>query len=389
MKRVALVLAAAAIGSAWLVAAAIPSDAHAAIESTDPANGALLEKPPSQIVLTFTEPPDLELTIVGVVDGTGASVPTGPPESAPGANREVRVHLDPVPDGVYTVTWRTVSATDGHVTAGAFSFGVGVSPGDVTPIEQTGAGTPTPTAGAIAGRWMLYVGLVVLFGAAVTSLLTFGPTAVARPWLLGGAWVLAAIGVVAMTLAERASVGVPLRTLLSSEAGGKFVLLAVAVAVAGVTVLAVLLRPGRVTLVALGVAAAGAILARVAGGHAGSSPIEVGIQLLHVVGVGAWIGGLAWLVVGLLRGLDGDRVRRYSRLAGIGLLIVVISGILRSTNELGWGWLLHPFRSDYSTTLVVKLAIVAANTQTASASSPPAVRSTGRGPACSNRATLR
>ena len=34
--------------------------------------------------------------------------------------------------------------------------------------------------------------------------------------------------------------------------------------------------------------------------------------------------------------------------------------MLRSTNELGWGWLLHPFRSDYSTTLVVKLAIVAA-----------------------------
>jgi nitrogen fixation protein FixH/uncharacterized membrane protein YidH (DUF202 family) len=53
-------------------------------------------------------------------------------------------------------------------------------------------------------------------------------------------------------------------------------------------------------------------------------------------------------------------VRRYSRLAGVGLVIVVVSGVLRSTNELGWGWLLHPFRSDYSTTLVAKLAIVAA-----------------------------
>ena len=144
MRRVALVLAAAAIGTAWLVAASVPSSAHAAIESTDPANGQLLEAPPSQIVLRFTEPPDLELTIVGVVNGSGAPVPTGPPERAPGSSREVRVRLDPVPDGVYTVTWRTVSATDGQVTAGAFSFGVGVSPGDVTPVEQTGSGTPTP-----------------------------------------------------------------------------------------------------------------------------------------------------------------------------------------------------------------------------------------------------
>ena len=203
MRRIALGLATIAIASVWLVTASVPASAHAAIESTDPANGALLQEPPSQIVLRFTEPPDLELTIVGMMDASGATVPTRPPERAPGLSREVRVRLDPVPDGVYTVTWRTVSATDGHVTAGAFSFGVGVSPGDVKPIEQTGTGTPSPTAGAIAGRWMLYVGLVVLFGAAVTGLLAFGPKASARPWLLGAAWALAALGVVAMTLAER------------------------------------------------------------------------------------------------------------------------------------------------------------------------------------------
>ena len=88
------------------------------------------------------------------------------------------------------------------------------------------------------------MGLVVLFGAAVTGLLAFGPKANARPWLLGAAWALAALGVVAMTLAERSSVGVPLGTLLSSEAGGKFVLLAVAVAIAGVAALAAALQAG-------------------------------------------------------------------------------------------------------------------------------------------------
>ena len=358
MRRIALGLATIAIASGWLVTASVPASAHAAIESTDPANGELLEEPPSQIVLTFTEPPDLDLTIVSVVDSTSAEMPTGPPEPAPGSNREIRVRLDPVPDGVYTVTWRTVSATDGHVTSGAFSFGVGVSPGELTPIEQTDTGTPTPTAGAIAGRWMLYVGLVILFGAAVTGLLAFGPRATARPLLLGLAWALAAVGVVAMTLAEREAVGVPLGILLSSEAGGKFVLLAVTVAIAGVAVLAASVRPGRATLVALAVTAGGAMLARAAGGHAAGSPVTVLTQWLHLAGVGAWIGGLVWLLLGLIRGFEPDRVRRFSRLAGYGLAVVVVAGVLRSTNELGWGWWLHPFQSDYSTTLVVKLAIV-------------------------------
>jgi copper transport protein len=358
VRRIALGLAAISIASVWLVTASVPASAHAAIESTDPANGELLEEPPSQIVLTFTEPPDLDLTIVSVVDSSGADMPTGPPELAPGSNREIRVRLDPLPDGVYTVTWRTVSATDGHVTSGAFSFGVGVSPGEVTPFEQTDSGTPTPTAGAIAGRWMLYVGLVILFGAAVTGLLAFGPKATARPWLLGVAWALSAVGVVAMTLAERAAVGVPLGILLSSEAGGKFVLLAVSVAITGVAVLAVSVRPGRTTLAALAVTTAGAMLARAAGGHAAGSPVSVFTQLLHVAGVGAWIGGLVWLVLGIVRGLEPARVRRFSRLAGYGLAVVVVAGVLRSTNELGWGWWLHPLQSDYSTTLVVKLAIV-------------------------------
>ena len=36
---------------------------------------------------------------------------------------------DPLADGTYTVTWRVVSVDDGHVTAGAFAFGVGTPPG--------------------------------------------------------------------------------------------------------------------------------------------------------------------------------------------------------------------------------------------------------------------
>jgi copper transport protein len=356
VKRIPRALAAMLAVSIWLSLAATAAFAHAGLESSDPSNGELLETAPDLISLTFTEPPDLSLTTIGVLDDTGAPVPTGPPDLAPGSDREVRVRLDPVPDGVYTVTWRTVSATDGHVTSNAFSFGVGVSPEAVRPLTGGAGKTEPPSAAAVAGHWLLYLGLVVLFGAGVTGLVAFGPSRIRR-WLLGVGWVSAATGVVLMTLAERAAVGVPLGTLLTSEAGGKFVLLAVAVAVTGFGVLAAVLRPGRATLAALAVTAAGAMLARATGGHAGSAWMVLA-QWLHFMSVGAWIGGLAWLFLGLLRRVEPAQVRRFSTLAGVALAVVVVSGLLRSWNELGLAWWLHPFRDGYSTTLALKVAIV-------------------------------
>jgi copper transport protein len=359
VRRCLLVAIAVGLALSWSIAIARPAAAHAELESSDPSNGQLLQTAPDHISLTFTEPPDIGLTTIGVVDSSGATVETGSPERTPGSNHEIRASLGSIPDGVYTVTWRTVSATDGHVTAGAFSFGVGVSPAEVTPVPEGGTTTPPPSILGIAGRWLLYVGLVVLLGAGVTALVAFGTRSNARPWLLATSWALAAIGVVAMTLAERSTVGVSLGTLLSSEAGGKYVLLAAAVGVVGVAVIAVCLSPGRVWFGLLAVTAAGAMLARALGGHAAGSATEVTLHWLHFVGVGAWIGGLAWLVLGLVRRLEAAQVRRFSNLAAIGLGVVVVSGVLRSVNEMGgWGWWLHPFGTDYGTTLILKLAIV-------------------------------
>jgi copper transport protein len=356
VTRISRVLGATLVVGIWLGMTATAALAHASLVSSDPSNGELLETAPDRISLTFTEPPDPSLTTIGVLDDTGAPVPTGPPELAPSSDREVRVRLDPVLDGVYTVTWRTVSATDGHVTSNAFSFGVGVSPEAVRPLAGGAGETEPPSATAVAGHWLLYVGLVMLFGAGVTGLVAFGPSNV-RPWLLGIGWVSAAMGAALMTLAERAAVGVPLGTLLSAEAGGKFVLLAIAVGVMGIAVLAAVLRPGRATLAALAVTAAGAMLARATGGHAGSAWMVLA-QWLHFMGVGAWIGGLAWLFLGLFRKLDPAKVRRFSTLGGIALAVVVVSGLLRSWNELGLAWWLHPFRNGYTTTLALKVAIV-------------------------------
>jgi hypothetical protein len=100
---------------------------------------------------------------------------------------------------------------------------------------------------------------------------------------------------------------------------------------------------------------------RATGGHAGRSDVQAVLQAAHVAAVGAWVGGLVWLVLGLRRGMEPERVRRYSNVAAVGLGVLVVTGFLRATDELGGpGWWLRAFRTDYGTALVVKLGLVAA-----------------------------
>ncbi|MGH2671613.1 MAG: copper resistance CopC/CopD family protein [Actinomycetota bacterium] len=349
-----------AFAGIWVGLATRPAAAHAALVESEPSNGAVLGEAPQEIRLSFTEPPDLSLTIVEIVDSGGASVPTGPVEKVPGSDREVRIPIQNVPDGVYTVTWRTVSTADGHITSDAFSFGVGVDPEDVAPVPPGSATeTPPPNAISVAARWGLYAGLAVLFGAALAGLLALGIDAVARPWLLGTAWLVSFVGVIVMTLEERSAVGVPLGTLLSSDAGGKFVRLGVAVGVTGIAVLAVALRASTVTMLALAATTGAAIVARAMGGHAGGSASDVVVHSLHLAGIGTWIGGLVWLVAGVRGGLAPAAIRRFSNVAAGGLIVVATSGVLRASGELGGpGWFLDPFRNGYRTALVGKLALV-------------------------------
>jgi copper transport protein len=361
-SRLMVVLAASAVG---LVALAGVAGAHASLSSSDPADGALLQSSPSQVTLTFTERPDPSLTIVHVLDSTGAQVESGPAEPVPGQPVQIREPVGTLPKGVYTVTWRTVSEADGHVTAGAFSFGVGVSPaGAPAPSGGVVAQTPSPSPLSVAGRWALYVGLSVMLAFGSTGLIAFGGRLPRRRSVLIGASILAAAGAVAMTVAERSVVGVPLGTLLGSSAGGKFVWLLVAVAVATVLGIVAALLGGRTLSILVAVAAAGALLARALGGHAsgaGLAAFNVGLQWIHLLGVGVWIGGLVWLALVVRSDTDAERggeVRTFSLLAGAGLGAVAITGTLRAVDVLGgWAALLHVFSTSYGTTLAIKVSL--------------------------------
>ena len=367
MKR-ACACALAAIVVSIVVGFAASASAHALLDHSDPGNGAELAQAPANVVLTFTEDPDPTLSIIHVLNANGANVEAGPAQAVSGNPLQLSIPLPTdLPDGVYTVTWRTVSKQDGHQTSSAFAFGVGVKP---TPNASPSGGTvssPSPSVASVAGKMLLYIGLVVLFAAGATALAAFGGHVPARRAVLGAGWGAAAIGAIVMLFAERATIGVSLGDLLSSGAGHAYISLLVAVGVAGVAALLAVMQRATWSLALLVAATAAAMLVRADGGHAAASTaaplVEVGLQWLHIMAASAWVGGiaLAWLLLRERR--DGERptaeIRRFSRIAGYALGVVLVTGTLRAIDERGGlSALGRIFAGTYGLTLLLKVIVV-------------------------------
>jgi copper transport protein len=121
-SRTRRILAVVALGLLLALAPATAASAHAALVSSDPADGSIVSEAPRQVSLQFTEGVAVRADGVRVLDASGARVDTGT-ASADGATvtTSLRSGLD---DGSYLVAWRVVSA-DGHAVRGAFSFAVG------------------------------------------------------------------------------------------------------------------------------------------------------------------------------------------------------------------------------------------------------------------------
>jgi len=166
-RRTGLGASATGLALVALLAVAGPAGAHALPQSSSPSAGATLSTPPSKVMITFGERPDPKLSSISVLDSSGASVAAGPTSASSGDPLTLEVPLKTLTGGVYTVAWRSVSAVDGHRATGSFAFGLGTAP-SATGRASTGA-AETSSSGlspaAIGGRWLLYLGLILLLGA--------------------------------------------------------------------------------------------------------------------------------------------------------------------------------------------------------------------------------
>jgi copper transport protein len=340
----------AAVAGGWLLATGPAAAAHGSLQSTEPAGGSSLERAPAAVTLRFSERPDPDLSTVRVLDSGGRVVAGGPARPVAGRPLELRVPTAGLPADGYTVSWRIVSAVDGHRTDGVFAFGVGAATAPRLPAAAVAAEAragPAPAPLAVAGRWAWYWGLGLLVGAAATGLLVFGGRLPGRPgWLLGPAAAAAAGGLVAMTAAAQADAGVSLVDLLGSATGHWLLWRAATLGAAAGAIGWLLVRQaGRGPLVALGLAGAGGMLVHALAGHAAGPSslrlLNLGAQWAHLLAVGVWIGGLVWLLAALVVRTTARSTREvvvgFSRLAGISLAVVVATGVARSVDEVG-GW---------------------------------------------------
>jgi putative copper export protein/methionine-rich copper-binding protein CopC len=306
--------------------------ADATVVSSTPRPGANLASTPSLVTLQFSERLNRTFSNADVVTPDGGHF-----RSEPARDEEIVIPLAGNQRGVYRVEWVAISAVDGHVLHGAFTFGVGATPGQIGALERAG-----PTPGEIAAallRWLEYLGLIATVGIMVVRRLAALPPRItwARPSVhvaLAAAFVggLGVVGVEA--LGVTGSVPGAIAYLVTDPPG--------------------LVRTGRVVAEGLALffclrgvpfVAPAAIFAAAAlafAGHAAGvrpAPGAVFTDALHVLSAGAWAGGI--IAIALLRppdGWNGDEGRallaRFGRVALIAFAITALTGVLRATEEL-------------------------------------------------------
>ena len=320
------------------------ASAHAGPRLTDPIEGATLGDTPAVVRLSFSERPEPSLSQIRVLDTGGAAYQVGSTDVVPGDPLALSVRVKPLGRGVYVVSWRIVSAVDGHVTAGAYAFGVQTSP-----IGAFAASTTYPSASRLEliARWTFMAGLVTLLGALSAAMLGFGGTRDLT--LAAGGWVLAIVGVSLLTEAQRRAAGASFSVFLGASLGRTFVWRTAGIGAAGIAIIAAHYggRWAQRTLQRIGLAIAllatlAAIAIHVAAGHAaatgrGFSAAAIAGQWSHIGAAGLWVGGLAALLLGV-RGAPSDRkaeaVRRFSSIAAVSLVLVAATGLARTISAL-------------------------------------------------------
>jgi copper transport protein len=342
-SRRLVVLAAATVVS--IVAGGGAAQAHALRQSSFPDAGATVAKAPTEVRVTFGEQPDPGLSSLRVLDSGGHDETVGKTDPVPGQPLTLRVSVGPLPDGVYTVSWRTVSQVDGHLAAGTFAFGVGIAPTSAA-ASAGAAQAPGPSGVNVAARWLLYLGLMLLVGGAVVALGCFGEASGSFIAVLAVGVAAGAAGATGVAVDQLHSAGLPLSRLFDSPFSHPLLARLVPVVAAGAVVVAVALIGGG-RLRRAGVALAGILgvvsmwgdveASHVAAAHSWRFG-RMAVQCLHFAAAGVWIGGLVTLLVGLRRTAPGERatpVRRFSALALGAVALLAATGLERAIDEVG------------------------------------------------------
>ncbi|MFD4631675.1 copper resistance CopC/CopD family protein [Streptomyces sp. NPDC058284] len=381
--RLLLVLLAA---TGAFLAGAAPASAHAALTGSDPRQGAVVEAAPAQVKLTFSEKVAMSEGSVRVLDPSGKRADTDKTTDL-GANT-YGVKLRPgLPDGTFTVAYQVVSA-DSHPVSGAFTFSIG-APSDTKvalPDQEAGGGL----VGVLYDitRYVSYAGFILLVGGAAFVLGCWPRGAGVRPLqrLVTSGWVALTASTLVLLLLrapytgsgkladafDMGKLGDVLNTKTGAALVSRLLLLAAAALFIAVLFGAYAKREGPDdaaekkdltfglaiggTVVAIGIAATWAMAEHASTGI--QAGIAMPVDVLHLLAVSTWLGGLAALCLALFRtaAVDAPAVRRFSAVAFTSVVVLAATGTYQSWRQVGsWSALTG---TSYGQLLLVKIGLV-------------------------------
>ncbi|WP_329385176.1 copper resistance CopC/CopD family protein [Streptomyces sp. NBC_01716] len=385
------------------------ASAHAALTGSDPKDGAVVDVAPKEVALTFSEQIAMGDESIRVLDPTSKRVDVAKMRDlSEGGTVRYAVDLKPgLPNGTYTVAWQAVSA-DSHPVSGAFTFSVGA------PSKTTATVPDQEAGGGLVGflydtvRYISYAGFVLLVGGAAFVLACWQRGSSVRPLqrLVVGGWVTLTAATLVLLLLRTPYTGSGklgdafdlggLTDVLDTKTGAALVsrLLLLGAAALFIAVLfgAYAKRVAEAESEAESGEGAGAgsdavsdagkakadltfglglggtvVAAGIAGTWALSEHASTGIQtglampldVLHLLAVAAWLGGLVSLLVALYRTPDIERaaVRRFSRIAFGSVVVLAATGLYQAWRQVGsWSALTG---TSYGQLLLAKVALIA------------------------------
>ncbi|MFC8289792.1 copper resistance CopC/CopD family protein [Streptomyces sp. NPDC057242] len=379
-----LILAAALLGT--LLAGAAPASAHAALTGSDPQDGAVVATAPKEVNLTFSEQVAMSADSIRVLDPAGRRADTGEiRDLCSGSIVRYGVELRAgLPDGTYTVAWQTVSA-DSHPIAGAFTFSIGAPSATsvALPDREPGGGL----VGALYGiaRYLSYAGFAVLVGGGAFVLVCWPRGAGVRPVqrTVVRAWLTLTGATLVMLLLRNPYTGsgeladafdlAGLKSVLETKTGAaltsRLLLLGAAALFVAVLFGSYTRRtdPKEKKDLVFGLGIGGTVVAAgIAGTWALAEHASTGIQpgiampvdILHLLAVATWLGGLTVLLVALYRTPSVERaaVERFSKVAFASVAVLVATGVYQSWRQVGsWSALTG---TRYGQLLLVKIGLM-------------------------------
>ena len=333
--------------------------AHASLNGSEPADGAVVAEPPARFVLTFSEP--VAPLVIRLVRPDGSQTDLGDLELK---DRALSIGApDGLSTGTHLLSWRVVSA-DGHPIGGSVVFSIGEASAEAPLVDEKVDWLVR--ASVLVSRTALYVGLLIGVGGAFARLHFLSDIAagrrvvdgalsigVAGALLSGGFQGLDALDVPISGYFDRFVWSTGLDTTFGRTIAASLGALLLAITAQRLA--------GRAARVVAGLALVAGGIAPVLSGHASSAQPEWLMRsavFVHVTAAMIWIGALAPLAVAL--GAGGTEARsgllRFSRVIPYVLIALLGAGTALTVVQVADPQALA--ETNYGLILLFKFALV-------------------------------